>query len=106
HRGTLGALSGSDLTEPLETVQRAIAVLDRVLRPHGYNVGLNQGKSAGAGLPGHLHSHVVPRWGGDTHFLPLLRPTKGLIQSLHEFYDRFVAELAGDARTAAGGVGI
>jgi ATP adenylyltransferase len=93
HRGTLGELSGSDLSDPLETVRRVIGVLDRMLRPQGYNVGLNQGKSAGAGLPGHLHWHIVPRWDGDTNFMPVLGQTKVIVESLHEFYDRFVAEL-------------
>ena len=93
HLGTLGELSGADLIEPVETMQRAIDVLDRMFRPQGYNVGLNQGKSAGAGLPGHLHWHVVPRWDGDTNFMPVLGETKVIIESLYEFYDRFLAEL-------------
>jgi len=97
HQGTLGALTDADLTEPLETVRRAIAVLDRMLRPHGYNVGLNQGRAAGAGLPGHLHWHIVPRWDGDTNFMPVLGQTKVLVESLLEFYDRFTTELAQSA---------
>jgi ATP adenylyltransferase len=103
HRGTLGELSGADLYEPLETLRRAIAVLDRLLRPQGYNVGLNQGKAAGAGLPGHLHWHVVPRWDGDTNFMPVLGQAKVIVESLHEFYDRFVAELPHEAEHAGGG---
>ncbi len=93
HQGTLGGLSGDDLTEPVETMRRAIAVLDRMLNPQGYNIGVNQGKAAGAGLPGHLHWHVVPRWDGDTNFMPVLGQTKVIVESLHEFYDRFAAEL-------------
>ena len=77
HRGHLGELEGPDLVEPLETVRRSIGVLDRMLRPQGYNVGLNLGKSAGAGLPGHLHWHVVPRWDGDTNFMPVLGDDQG-----------------------------
>lgn len=96
HQGTLGGLTGADLTEPLETMRGAIAVLDRMLNPQGYNIGVNQGKAAGAGLPGHLHWHVVPRWDGDTNFMPVLGETKVIIESLHEFYDRFVAELASE----------
>jgi ATP adenylyltransferase len=94
HRGTLGALSGEDLLEPIETVRRVLTALDRMLRPQGYNIGLNQGKSAGAGLPGHLHWHVVPRWDGDTNFMPVVGEAKVIVESLCEFYDRFVAELA------------
>jgi len=94
HRGTLADLSGPDLVEPVETVRRVVGVLDRMLRPDGYNVGLNLGKSAGAGLPGHLHWHIVPRWDGDTNFMPVLGQTKVIVESLLEFYDRLVAELA------------
>lgn len=94
HRGSLGELSGDDLTAPVETLKRVIAVLDRMIKPQAYNVGLNQGKAAGAGLPGHLHWHVVPRWDGDTNFMPVLGQTKVIVESLHEFYDRFVAELS------------
>jgi ATP adenylyltransferase len=94
HRGTLGELEGAELTEPIETLRRMVSILDRMLRPQGYNIGLNQGRSAGAGLPGHIHWHVVPRWDGDTNFMPVLGQTKVIVESLLEFYDRLVAELA------------
>lgn len=94
HRATLQELSGNELTEPLETVRECVAILDRVLRPHGYNIGLNLGKSAGAGLPGHLHWHIVPRWDGDTNFLPVLADAKVIVESLSNFYDQFAAEVA------------
>ncbi len=93
HEGTLDALEGPALTEPLETVRLCVAALDRMLRPQGYNVGLNLGKSAGAGLPGHLHWHIVPRWDGDTNFMPVLGQTKVIVESLAAFYDRLLAEL-------------
>jgi len=93
HRGRIDELSGPDLLEPIETVQRIVEVLDRILRPQGYNIGLNIGKAAGAGLPGHLHWHIVPRWDGDTNFMPVLGQTKVLVESLHEFYDRLVEEI-------------
>ena len=76
HRGTLAELSGRDLLEPIETIRKMTVVLDRMFQPQGYNIGLNQGKSAGAGLPGHLHWHIVPRWDGDTNFMPILAGIK------------------------------
>ena len=94
HCSTLGELSGADLLEPIETLKLAMAALDHFLRPQGYNVGLNQGKSAGAGLPGHLHWHIVPRWDGDTNFMPILTNSKVIIESLSAFYDRFLQALA------------
>lgn len=93
HRGTLGELTGSDLVEPIETVRMMIEVLDRLMRPQGYNVGLNQGSAAGAGLPGHLHWHVVPRWDGDTNFMPVLANAKVIVESLYEYYDRLVEDI-------------
>src|SRR5262249_7206338 len=93
HRGTLVELEGPDLIEPIGTMRRMTSVLDRMLRPQGYNIGLNQGKAAGAGLPGHLHWHIVPRWDGDTNFMPVLGQTKVIVESLYEFYDRFLEEL-------------
>jgi ATP adenylyltransferase len=96
HRGTMEELTGRELLEPIETIRRMIRVLDRMLRPQGYNVGLNLGKAAGAGLPGHLHWHVVPRWDGDTNFMPVLGQTKVIVESLMEFYDRFSEEVRHD----------
>jgi ATP adenylyltransferase len=93
HRGTLGELEGPDLIEPVKTVARMIAVLDRLLEPQGYNVGLNQGAAAGAGLPGHLHWHIVPRWDGDTNFMPILGRAKVIAESLDQFYERLSEEL-------------
>jgi ATP adenylyltransferase len=94
HKGTLEELDGPDLFEPLETVRLAVGVLERLLRPQGFNIGLNLGRSAGAGLPGHLHWHIVPRWDGDTNFMPVLTGTKVIVESLQDFYDRFVREVA------------
>lgn len=96
HVGRLEELRGPDLTEPVETMAWVIGVLNRLLRPHGYNVGLNLGRAAGAGLPGHLHWHVVPRWDGDTNFMPVLGGTKVIVESLAEFYDRLSEEISRD----------
>ena len=94
HRGNLTDLEGADLAAPLELVRDSIAILSRMMRPDGYNVGLNLGRSAGAGLPGHLHWHIVPRWDGDTNFMPVLGQTKVIVESLGTFYDRLLQEYA------------
>jgi ATP adenylyltransferase len=76
-----------DLAEVAEIgslTQRAMQVLRFVSRAQGFNIGMNQGKVGGAGIAGHLHQHVVPRWGGDTNFLPVVGHTKTMPQLLEE----------------------
>jgi ATP adenylyltransferase len=65
-----------------DLVLRSIGILRRVLRPAGFNVGANIGRVAGAGFPGHFHWHIVPRWDGDTNFMPILAATKVISQHL------------------------
>ena len=67
--------------------QRAISILESKYEPHGYNVGFNQGRVAGAGVEHHIHMHVVPRWGGDTNFMPVLADTRVMPQTLEQTYD-------------------
>ena len=62
--------------------------LDKVIKPHGYNIGINLERSAGAGIAHHLHIHIVLRWNGDTNFMPVLFSTKVISQSLDELYSR------------------
>lgn len=65
-----------------EELRRAVAVVRQVYRPQGFNVGMNLGQVAGAGIADHLHYHVVPRWGGDTNFMPVLADTKVIVEHL------------------------
>jgi ATP adenylyltransferase len=95
HKATLQDLTAEELLEVMETVRRLVAVLGERMHPDGFNIGLNLGKSAGAGLPGHLHWHIVPRWDGDTNFMPVLADTKVIVQSLDALYDSLLGWLGG-----------
>jgi ATP adenylyltransferase len=93
HKGTLAELNSGELLDLQETLRCMIGVLDKAMTPDGYNVGLNLGRVAGAGLPGHLHWHVVPRWHGDTNFMPVLADVKVIPQSLDALYDLLTDQL-------------
>ena len=86
HVGTLPGLDAETVAEMMELAQRAMVKLEERYSPHGYNVGFNQGRVAGAGFEHHIHMHVVPRWGGDTNFMPVLADTRVMPQSLEESY--------------------
>jgi ATP adenylyltransferase len=90
HKGKLEELDVNELLETMETLRRMVGVLDQLIHPDGYNIGLNLGRVAGAGLPGHLHWHIVPRWHGDTNFMPVLADVKVIAQSLDGLYDLLV----------------
>lgn len=94
HKGHLAQLAADDMHDTMETMQRMLRALDDVLRPDGYNIGLNQDSAAGAGLPGHLHWHIVPRWSGDTNFMPILADTRVIAQSLDSLYQLLAERLA------------
>jgi ATP adenylyltransferase len=96
HKGKLGELDSSEILETMQTLNRMINLLQEIMRPDGYNIGLNLGPAAGAGLPGHLHWHVVPRWNGDTNFMPVLAETKVIVQSLDALYDLLTTHLKED----------
>jgi len=88
HTGDLAALDPAIATELMRLTQRCVDVLQRAYQPEGFNIGMNLGKPAGAGVPNHLHIHVVPRWIGDTNFMPIVGETKVLPESLDQTYDR------------------
>ena len=93
HVGALGEAAPDELAEVMTLVRAAARALDRAYHPDGYNVGLNQGRIAGAGVPDHLHMHVVPRWGGDNNFMSVVAETRVLPESLDTTYDRLLAAL-------------
>lgn len=82
HVGRLAALDAAELAEIMTLTQAAERALDAAYRPHAYNVGLNLGKPAGAGVLDHLHMHVVPRWDGDTNFMSVVADTRVLPEEL------------------------
>ena len=87
HLATLQELDAETTAEMMALAQRAMVVLDEKYDPHGYNVGVNQGRVAGAGYEGHIHLHVVPRWAGDTNYMPVLADTRVMPQSLEQSYE-------------------
>lgn len=93
HVGTLDEATPEELGEMMRLVQAAARALGRAYRPDGYNVGLNQGRVAGAGVPDHLHMHVVPRWGGDSGFMSVVGETRVLPETLETTYERLLGAL-------------
>ncbi|MGH7731669.1 MAG: HIT family protein [Candidatus Eiseniibacteriota bacterium] len=98
----LGADERADLMELVALAERALAV---EYRPHGINYGANVGRVAGAGFPGHLHLHLVPRWKGDTNFMPVVGETKVLPESLTRTWSRLRRAIAGLTPRRGGGRG-
>jgi ATP adenylyltransferase len=94
HKGHPAELEPAEILETQTTLTRMIQALDGLMHPEGYNVGLNLGRVAGAGLPGHLHWHLVPRWNGDTNFMPVLAGAKVIPQALEALYDMLTESLA------------
>jgi ATP adenylyltransferase len=88
HTGDLASLDAAIGQDMMRITQLSVDVLQRVYRPDGFNLGMNLGRPAGAGVPDHLHIHVVPRWNGDTNFMPVVGETKVLPESLEQTYDR------------------
>jgi ATP adenylyltransferase len=84
HLAAPGDLDAEERAELWELLDHSLGVLDRTLRPHGSNVGLNLGRAAGAGVEGHLHLHVVPRWNGDVNFMPVLADVRVMAQHLDD----------------------
>ena len=86
HIGDFGKLTSAEWQEMGKLAQSFMKKLSRTIHPHGFNLGMNLGRVAGAGVPGHLHLHLVPRWNGDTNFMPVMAQTKVISQSLEELY--------------------
>lgn len=90
HIGRLEELSDDELSEMMKISQIAVVALERSLDAQGFNIGFNIGRVAGAGMADHIHMHIVPRWNGDTNFMPVLSDTKVLSEALRETYGRLL----------------
>jgi ATP adenylyltransferase len=86
HVGDLEEVKPDEAAEISELLRRSVSTLREASEPHGFNIGLNLGRAAGAGIPDHLHWHVVPRWGGDTNFMTVIGNTRVLPELLEQTY--------------------
>ena len=86
HVATLEEMRPPELAEMMQLTQAAIRALKKIARPHGFNIGVNIGEAAGAGLKDHLHLHIVPRWTGDTNFVTVMADVRILPQALQELW--------------------
>ena len=86
HVGEIEELSMEEWMEIHELISLAIKAIKREMRPQGFNIGVNLGRVAGAGIEGHIHFHIVPRWNGDTNFMPVLADTKVIVQEIRKNY--------------------
>jgi len=92
HLKNITSLTEEEDREIMELIKKSVKVLKKLLKPDGFNIGLNLGKMAGAGLENHIHFHIVPRWNGDTNFMPVISNTKVIPQSLSELYLKLTEE--------------
>ncbi|MBN1996581.1 HIT domain-containing protein [candidate division KSB1 bacterium] len=86
HTSELPDLNAQERTELFDVIAHSVSVL-QVIKPHGMNIGMNLGRTAGAGIDDHLHFHIVPRWDGDTNFMPVTGHTKVISQGLYESWE-------------------
>jgi ATP adenylyltransferase len=97
HVGSLTQLEDEEMLALMRLVRRSLRVLEGVMQPEGFNVGANIGRVAGAGIPDHVHVHVVPRWNGDTNFLPVLSEVKVINEHLDRTWEKLSEAFAASA---------
>lgn len=90
HVNDLSKLTKEEREDLLDLLDETKVLVAKVLTPHGFNIGINLGRAAGAGFPEHIHIHLVPRWEGDVNFMPVIAQTKVISQSLKTLYERLV----------------
>lgn len=102
HTAHLPGLDPAIASELFMLTRRSVAIIEQEYKPHGLNIGMNLGSTAGAGIADHLHMHIVPRWSGDTNFMPLIGGTKLIPEELTQTYQRLhpaFLELAKEEQT-------
>ena len=99
HKADLPDLTDDERSEMMSLVLDVQEALRATMAPHGFNVGINIGAAAGAGVPGHIHAHILPRWTGDTNFVSTVSDLKIISQSLEESYDLITRHFAGETRS-------
>ncbi len=93
HIASLEDLTQAELHEHFEIVSRCVSLLKEVFKPQGFNIGINTGAVAGAGITDHFHTHIVPRWTGDTNFMPVVAETRVVSAALDEIYGKLKGKL-------------
>ncbi len=88
HSRDLEGLDGEEIKDLLLSVSRATTLLKKALKPDGFNIGMNLGRISGAGIEDHLHFHIVPRWSGDTNFMPVLAEARVIPEHLEKTYQK------------------
>jgi ATP adenylyltransferase len=97
HTADLVGLTDEEQAELMRLTRFSLRVLEAAFGPEGYNLGMNLGRVAGAGVADHLHMHLVPRWNGDTNFMPVIAETKVLPDALYNSYDRLIETIRKEA---------
>ncbi len=92
HTSEFSSLSSEEKLELFNLLEVSLDVLRKVMKPQGFNIGMNLGRLAGAGIADHLHFHIVPRWGGDTNFMPILGHTKVISEGLEQTWEKLKRE--------------
>lgn len=93
HKSDLADLKDDELAEMARTIRDGVNVLRKTLSPHGFNIGYNLGQCAGAGLPDHLHAHIVPRWSGDTNYMAVIGDSRVIPDSLDALWAQLVKQV-------------
>ena len=90
HLSEFGDLTPEERLEMMDIMDLVIQAVKSIMRPDGFNIGMNLGRTAGAGIDDHIHMHIVPRWNGDTNFMPVIGKTKVICESLNDTYSKLI----------------